>query len=70
MYYQVLKLSISPRVFLNLIIHSSPARFLNGFKISDLDQLILGLIFRFGVILAKKLDVTFSRVFIRYKDAH
>ena len=36
--------------FLNLIIHDSEF-FLNGFKISDIDQLILALIFRFGVIL-------------------
>ena len=30
---------------------------LKGFKISDKDQLILALIFRFGVIWVKKLDV-------------
>ena len=30
---------------------------LTGFKISDKDQLILALIFRFGVIWVKKLDV-------------
>ena len=30
---------------------------LKGFKISDRDQLILALIFRFGVIWVKKLDV-------------
>ena len=36
--------------FLNLIIHDSEF-FLNGFKISDIDQLILALILRFGVIL-------------------
>ena len=29
----------------------TPLSFLNGFKISDIDQLILALIFRFGVIL-------------------
>ena len=40
--------------------------FLNGFKISDTDQLILALIFRFGVILAYKMDVKFSGVFVRY----
>ena len=31
------------------------ASFLNGFKISDADQLILALIFRFGVILVQKI---------------
>ena len=36
--------------FLNLIKHDSEF-FSNGFKISDIDQLILALIFRFGVIL-------------------
>ena len=41
--------------------------FVNGFKISDIDQFILTLIFRFEVILV---DVNFSRVFIRYKDTH
>ena len=30
---------------------------LKGFKISDKDQLIVALIFRFGVIWVKKLDV-------------
>ena len=55
MYYQVLKLVANPRVFtpdnqrLRLV--------LKGFKISDKDQLILALIFRFGVIWVKKLDV-------------
>ena len=45
--------------------------FLIGFKISDMDHLILTLIFIFGVILVlKKLDVKFSRVFIRYKETH
>ena len=45
--------------------------FLIGFKISDMDHLILALIFIFGVILVlKKLDVKFSRVFIRYKETH
>ena len=29
--------------------------FLNGFKISDVDQLILALIFRFGVILVQEI---------------
>ena len=47
------------------------ACFLNSFKIFDMDQLILALISRFGVILVvKKLDVNFSGVFIRYKDTH
>ena len=47
------------------------ACFLNSFEISDMDQLILALISRSGVILVlKKLDVNFSRVFIRYKDTH
>ena len=38
----------------------------------DVDQLILALIFRFGVILSYKIarEVKFSRVFIRYKDTH
>ena len=41
----------------------------HGFKICDIDKLILALIFRFRVILVlKKLDVKFSRVFMRYKD--
>ena len=31
------------------------ASFLNGFKISDIDQLILALIFRFGIMLVKKI---------------
>ena len=42
--------------------------FLNDFKISDIDQLTLALIFRFGVIWSEKLDVKFSRVFIRHND--
>ena len=47
------------------------ASFLNSFKTSDIDQLILALRFRFGVIFwSKKLDIKFSRVFIRYKDTH
>ena len=47
------------------------ACFLNSFKISDMDQLILALISSFGVILVlKELDVNFSRVFIRYKNTH
>ena len=46
------------------------ASFLNGFKSSDVDQLILALVVRLGVILVKKLDVKFSHVFIRYKDTH
>ena len=44
--------------------------FLNCFKISDIDQLILALVFRFGVNWSKKLDVKFIRVFSRYKDTH
>ena len=41
----------------------------HGFKISDIDKLILALIFRFRVILVlKKLDVKFSCIFMRYKD--
>ena len=44
--------------------------FLNGFKISDIDQLSLTLIFRFGVILVQKLDVEFSSVLVRHKDTH
>ena len=44
--------------------------FLNCFKISDIDQLILALLFRFGVIWSKKLDVKFICVFSRYKDTH
>ena len=57
------------REFLHLVIHSS-ASILNGFKISDIYQLILALIRRFGVILVlQKLDVQFNgRVFIEYKD--
>ena len=42
--------------------------FLNGFKISDIDQLIPALMLRFGLFWSKKLDVKFSRVVIRYKD--
>ena len=34
------------------------ASFLNGLKISDVDQLILALIFRFGIILVKKIGRT------------
>ena len=52
--------------FSNLSIHDCEF-FVNGFKISDIDQFILTLIFRFEVILV---DVNFSRVFIRYKDTH
>ena len=37
---------------------------MNSFKVYDMDQLILALISRFGVILVlKKLDVNFSRDF-------
>ena len=35
---------------------------LKGFKISDMDQVILALIFDFGL---KKMDIKFSFVFIR-----
>ena len=48
-YYQVKKLKVKLRV-LHLII-LTPACFLNGSKISDIDQLILALILRFGIIL-------------------
>ena len=47
---------------------NTDCEFLNDFKISDIDQLTLTLIFRFGVIWSKKLDVKFSRVFIGYKE--
>ena len=54
------------REFLNLIIHDCEFS-----KSSDIDQLILTLIFRFEVIsVQKKMDAKFSRVFIRYKDTH
>ena len=44
--------------------------FLNGFKISDIDQLILALIiFRFGVILVNKIGRKVSCV-CRYKLRH
>ena len=39
---------------------------MNGFKISDIDQLILALRFRFGVFSSKIMDVKFCRVFIKY----
>ena len=56
--------------FLNLAIniHCMTASFLNGFKISDIDQLILALILHNILEWSKKLDVKFSRVFIRCKD--
>ena len=44
------------------------ASFLNGFKIADIDQLILGP--DLGLFWAEKLDIKFSLVFIRYKDTH
>ena len=44
--------------------------FLDGFKISDIAQLILALILDLGLFRSKKSDVKFSRVFIRYKDTH
>ena len=59
------KNSMRSREFLHLIRHSR--EFLNGFKMSDILQLILALIFRFAVILIwtyKKLDVKFRRVLI------
>ena len=59
------KNSMRSREFLHLIRHSR--EFLNGFKMSDIFQLILALIFRFAVILIwtyKKLDVNFRRVLI------
>ena len=43
---------------------------MNGFKLFDMAQLIVALIFRLGVIWSKKMDVKFNRVFIRYKDTH
>ena len=48
---------------------------LKGFKISDKDQLILALIFRFGVIWVKKLDVIKDLAVSlsdikQYKDTH
>ena len=51
---------VSPRVFKP---DKPPtAHFLNGFNISDINELILALIFRFGVKC--------SGFFMRYKDAH
>ena len=47
---------------------STTASFLNGFKISDTDQLIPALILDLGLFWCKKLDV--SRSFITYKDNH
>ena len=44
------------------------ASFLNGFKISDIDQLILAL--DLGLFWAEKLDIKFRLVVIRYKDTH
>ena len=55
-------------LFCRLLFIIMTARLLNGFKISDINQLILALKFRFGVIWSKKLDVKFSHVFIRHKD--
>ena len=40
--------------------------FLNGFKLSDIDQLILALM-DLGLFWSKKLDVKLSRVFIKHK---
>ena len=45
--------------------------FLNGFKISDIDELVLALIYLdLELFWSKKVDVKFSCVFIRYKDTH
>ena len=44
------------------------ASLLNGFKISDIDELIPALILDLGSRLCTKLDV--SRFFISYKDNH
>ena len=54
-YYQVSKLEAKLRVFLN------------GFKLSDIDQLILPLM-DLGLLSSKKLDVKLSRVFIKHED--
>ena len=43
--------------------------FLNGFKIFNIDQLILVVIFIFENIWSKKRDVKLSHAFIRSKDA-
>ena len=48
-YYQVSKLEAKPRVLKTR--KTKTASILNGFKIFDTVQLILALIFRFGVIL-------------------
>ena len=50
MYYQVFKLEAKPIIFTpdNICMIVG---FFNSLKISDIDQLILALIFRFGVIL-------------------
>ena len=58
----------SPQVLKPGNIHCMTASFLNGFKISDIDQLILALILHNILEWSKKLDVKFSRVFIRCKD--
>ena len=42
---------------------NTDCEFLNDFKISDIDQLILTLIFRLGSYWPKKLYVKFSRVY-------
>ena len=53
--------------FSNLKVHS--CSFLNGFKISDIDELVPALKYLdLGLFWSSKLDVKFSRVFIRYKD--
>ena len=45
MYYRIKNSEAKPGVL------NRTASFLDGFKIPDIDQLILALIFRFGVIL-------------------
>ena len=56
--------------FLHLIIQDCEF-FCTASKSSDVDQLILALIFLdLGLFWSKKLDVKFSRVYIRYKDTY
>ena len=47
---------------------------LNGFKISDIDQLIIlalvSINLELGLFCSTKLDVKFSCVFFRYKDTY
>ena len=54
------KSSRRSREFLNLYVYTT-ASFFNGFKISDIDQFILALIFRFGVIFGLKIVCFHSR---------